>query len=109
SPDQDKPTQVSWIARDQGVVKQAELPKLGLYNPTPRVWEALMSSLAPPSVVVALRIFTAPDSAAQIEAKTILISVATAVFICLPIGWWLGRRHNFTKTALFGWSAFLLL
>ena len=106
---QDPPIQVTWIGPDQGVIKRAELPMLAWSNPTPPLWEDVMSSLAPPGIVVALRIFTAPDSAAQIEWKTILISVATAVFICMPIGLWLGRRYNFTNPTLFGWLAFLLL
>ena len=108
-PEKSPPTQVTWIERNQGVTKRAELPPLPWQNPTPRVWEISMSSVVPPGLVVALRIFTAPDSAAQIEARIILISFATAALICVPIGWWFALRYKFSRATRFGWAAFLLL
>jgi hypothetical protein len=38
-----------------------------------------------------------------------LLSWASAILVCLPIGFWLGRRYQFSIAAQAGWAVFLLL
>lgn len=109
-PEKSPPTQVTWIERTQGVTKRAELPKLAWQNPTPRVWEIFISSLVPPAVLVGIRLFTETSANVQIDANTVIsIAFAVSALLCVPIGWSLSRRYNFSNPSRFGWAAFLLL
>jgi hypothetical protein len=38
-----------------------------------------------------------------------LLSWGSAVLVCLPIGWWLGRRYRFSFAAQAGWAVFHVL
>ena len=41
--------------------------------------------------------------------ELLLLSWAGAVLVCLPVGWWLGRRYQFSLAAQAGWAVFHLL
>ena len=39
----------------------------------------------------------------------LLLSMVSAVLVCLPTGWWLGRRYRLPLRAQLGWAVFHLL
>jgi hypothetical protein len=39
----------------------------------------------------------------------LVLNGAVAAFVCLPIGWWLGRRYHLSPAAQAGWAVFQLL
>ena len=41
--------------------------------------------------------------------RMLLLSGAVALLVCLPIGWWLGRRYRFSLAAQVGWAMFHLI
>ena len=47
--------------------------------------------------------------ARALAREQLLISWAGAVLVCVPIGWWLGRRYRFSFAAQAGWAVFHLL
>jgi len=103
------PTHVVWLARDQGVVKSADLPGLPAARPEPGVQDKLMGCVAPPAFVVAGPLFEGGDWPTGIRRDLLRLSLAGAVLVCLPIGWWLGRRYRFSLAAQAGWAVFHLL
>ena len=102
-------THVIWLAADQGAVKSMDLPEL----PPPNIKRALgnlvMVSLMPPTLLVADPIIEGRSWPLAIEPNLLLLSLAGAVLISLPIGWWLGRRYHFSVAAQVGWAVFHLL
>jgi hypothetical protein len=103
------PTHVTWFARDQGMLKSTDLPTLlPVPNPGRLLFEEASSALMPPGLWV-LPLCVERSWPPEIPWKLILISLAAAVAIWVPAGWWLCRRYRFTVRAQLGWAAFLLL
>ena len=100
------PTHVTWIGRDQGVLKSAELPELSNERPSRR--EKLISLALPPAFVVMLPLFVGRPWPAAIPWEMVRFSLAAAL-VCIPVGWWLGRRYQFPLKAHLAWTVFYLL
>jgi hypothetical protein len=103
------PGRVMWLARDQGVLKSTDLPAL----PTPHhglmLEEKLVSLVMPPALLAALPILHVGLWATGVPRDVLLLSLAAAILVCLPVGLWLGRRYQFSIAARTGWAVFLLL
>jgi hypothetical protein len=100
------PIYVSWLARDQGVVKSAELAALPIQEPGPGPGEKLLAAAMPPTLVVMLPHFWVSWWARVLPMELLPLSLAGAVLVCVPIGWWLGRRYRFSFAAQAGWAVF---
>jgi hypothetical protein len=103
------PTHVIWLAKDQGVVKRAELPELPVPHPEPGLVEKLAGCVVPPALLVATRLAFRHSAPSEVPLGFMLLNGAVAALVCLPIGWWLGRRCRFSLAAQLGWAVFHLL
>jgi hypothetical protein len=110
------PTHVTWFARDQGMLKSTDLPALSVPKHELHEFslvEKTVSVLIPPGLWV-LKLCVMQDwreterDWRELPWKMMLTSLATAVLICVPAGWWLCRRYHFTVGAQLGWAAFHL-
>jgi len=107
------PTRVTWLARDQGVVKSTDLPGLNLpRSKFPHGIAMKISSLLPPAFWAAVYL----DLDLNVDEIwpaywwiLPLISLAVAALVWVPAGWWLGRRYSLTLQAQLGWAVFHLL
>lgn len=63
----------------------------------------------PPGLIEGLHLLRQEPWPAAMRRPLLLLSLGTAVLICLPIGWWLGRRYSLPLCAQVGWAVFLLL
>jgi hypothetical protein len=100
---------VMWIARDQGVLKSTDLPALPAPHPGLMLEEKLTSLVMPPALLAALPILHVGLWATGVPRDVLLLSWASSIVVCLPIGLWLGRRYRFSFAAQAGWAVFLLL
>jgi hypothetical protein len=103
------PTPVVWLARGQGVARSADLPALPHQPPRLRAEDALICTVTPPAGVLVLPWLQGGPDAHLPPLKWLLINWAVAVLLCLPIGWWLGRRYRFSLGAQVGWAVFHVL
>ena len=100
------PMHMTWIGRDQGVLKSAELPELSDERPSRR--EKLTSLALPPAFVMMLPLIVGRPWPAEIPWMMVRFSLAAAL-VCIPVGWWLGRRYQFSLRAQLAWAVFYLL
>ena len=103
------PNHVVWLARDQGVVRNADLPELAPARFKPPLVTKLVCAVMPPAVLMILPYLRGEASPAELPRELLLLSWGAAVLVCLPIGWWLGRRYRFSFAAQAGWAVFHLL
>ena len=45
----------------------------------------------------------------MMQWKLVLLSLACAALVWVPVGWWLGRRYSFSLAANLRWALFHLL
>jgi ABC-type transport system involved in multi-copper enzyme maturation permease subunit len=102
------PTHVTWLDRDGKVLKSVDLPKLSSLANWPNSKEKLLGLSVPPTLVVTAPLFDDNPWPAAIPWRMMPYSLAAAL-VCIPVGWWLGRRYQFTLRAQLGWAAFYLL
>jgi hypothetical protein len=99
------PIQVRWLAEGQGVVKSAALPVLG--ERAGYDWKMKLVNVFRPAVA------PWPNRAAQragiIDWEAVLVAVAAAGLIYIPLGWWLGRRYALSIGSRVGWGCFMLV
>ena len=100
---------VMWLARDQGVVKSADLAALPSYRPWREPEGTVVCAVAPPALLMLLPHLPFGPSLWGFAREQLLISWATAALVCVPIGLWLGRRYQFSFAAQAGWAVFLVL
>lgn len=101
------PTQVTWLDRERGVLRSTSLPELSHIRREFAREEKLISLSLPPAVMVMLPLFDEKPRLEDIPWVLVRYSLAAAL-VCLPVGWWLGRRYHFTVGAQIGWAAFHL-
>ncbi|MGO8838938.1 MAG: ABC transporter permease [Limisphaerales bacterium] len=101
------PMQVTWLDREQGVLRSTDLPVLSRNLREFGREQKLMSLSISPALVVMLPWFNAETRLKDIPWVLVRYSLAAAL-VCLPVGWWLGRRYHFTVGAQMGWTAFHL-
>ncbi len=104
-----QPTRAVWLARDQGIVRSADLPALPRARWKPQPEERLVSAVVPPAVLLLAPRLIPGWSGQAIPREMLLLSWGSAVLVCLPIGWWLGRRYRFGIGAQAGWAVFHVL
>jgi ABC-type transport system involved in multi-copper enzyme maturation permease subunit len=108
------PTRVTWFARDQGMLRSADLPPLSVPKHEHSLIDKTAPALVPPGYWV-LELCVVRDWQEvrqywrELPWKMMLISLATAVLIWVPAGWWLCRRYHFTVGAQLGWAVFHLV
>ena len=104
-----RPIHVIWLAADQGVVETLDLPELPMPNIKGALGNPLIASAIPPVLYVVAPIIEARPWPIVKLRDPLLFSLAGAILISLPIGWWLGRRYRFSLAAQVGWAVFHLL
>jgi hypothetical protein len=103
------PIRVIWLAKGQGVVKSVDLPGLPELVIKPPVGRRLLDSVMPPPLLAMARLAKDKILYGEVPPWLLLMSGAVAALVCLPIGWWLGRRYRFSLAAQAGWALFHLL
>lgn len=106
------PTQVTWIARDQGALRTATLPPLPVRASGPGLDIKLLSAVMPPLVVLMapwLENQPQPQEEMQRSMPLVLTSLAVAALLCVPLGWWFGTRHRLSLKTRLAWAAFHLI
>ncbi len=101
------PIRVTWLDRVQGVLKNTDLPDLAHYGHEWQPQEKLMSLSISPVLMVVLPLLQEHPRMSDIPWGLLWYSLAAAL-VCLPIGWWLGRRYSLALPACWGWAAFHL-
>jgi hypothetical protein len=101
-------THVVWVEPARGVVKTVNLPNLALTG-GPGITEKLLALLLPAPFWPVFYWQENRDWSWVIPWKMVYISLAGAAIICIPLGWWLGRRYNFTFAQQLGWAVFHLI
>ena len=101
------PTQVVWLDRKQGVLKNTDLPEL-FHNGREFAREQKLISLSiSPALMVMIPLINEQPRLEDIPWVLVRYSLAAAL-VCLPIGWWLGLRYSLSLPARLGWAAFQL-
>jgi prepilin-type N-terminal cleavage/methylation domain-containing protein len=100
------PTHVIWLACGQGVISSADLPPLPQYRSGFRPVERLVCAVAPPALLLTLSWLKAGMWPTGMPRELLLLSWGTALLVCLPLGWWLGRRYRLSLAAQAGWAVF---
>ena len=103
------PIHVIWLASNQGIIKSIDLPTLPAPGPKPGLGDKLSGCVLPPTLLVAAHLALRNSATDEVPPGLVLLNVAVAVLVSLPIGWWLGRRYRFSLAAQAGWAAFHLL
>ena len=103
------PGRVVWVARDKGVLKSTDLPALPAPHRGIMLEEKLVSLVMPPALLAALPVLHVGLWANGVPRDVLLLSLAAAILVCLPVGLWLGQRYRFSLAAQAGWALFLLL
>jgi ABC-type transport system involved in multi-copper enzyme maturation permease subunit len=103
------PTHVIWLAGDQGVVKSIDLPELP--SPSRKLGrdDLLFGCVTPPTALLGYCLIQAGVWQTETWRTLLLFSFGGSVLVCLPVGWWLGRRYHFSFAAQAGWAVFHLL
>ena len=102
------PTQVVWLDRKQGVLKNTDLPEL-FHNGREFAREQKLISLSiSPALMVMIPLINEQPRLEDIPWVLVRYSLAAAL-VCLPIGWWLGLRYSLSLPARLGWAAFYLV
>jgi ABC-type transport system involved in multi-copper enzyme maturation permease subunit len=102
------PTHVAWIDSEQGLFKSMDLPNLNPpWNQYP-LRAKVLSLLIPPALWAGVYWDDRPEPP-EMPWKLVLISLAPAAVVWVPLGLWLARRHNFDVRARLGWAVFHLL
>jgi hypothetical protein len=102
------PAQVVWLDREQGVLKNTDLPEL-FHNGREFAREQKLISLSiSPALLVMIPLINEQPRLQDIPWVLVRFSLAAAL-VCLPIGWWLGLRYSLSLPARLGWAAFYLV
>ncbi len=101
------PEQVTWLDRDGRVLKSADLPALSYHPYNLGLAQKLFSLSLPPVLYVTFPLLQGSPWPSAIQWVLVKYSL-TAALLCLPIGWWLGRRYSLPLPARLGWAAFQL-
>lgn len=102
------PTHVAWIDSEQGLFKSMDLPNLNPpWNRYP-LRAKLSSLLMPPALWAGIYLGDRSEPP-EMPWKLVLISLAVAAVVWVPLGLWLAWRHNFDIRAQLGWAVFHLL
>ncbi len=102
------PTHVAWIDSEQGVFKGVDLPNLNLPRNGYSLEAKLSSLLMPPALWAGWYLFEDREPP-ELPWKLVLISLAAAAAVWVPLGLRLGWRYNFNVRAQLGWAVFHLL
>ena len=100
---------VMWVARDQGVMRSTDLPALPAPHRGLMLEEKLVSLVMPPALLAALPVLHVGLWANGVPREVLLLSWASSILVCLPVGLWLGWRYRFSFATQAGWAVFLLL
>ena len=100
---------VMWVSRDQGVLKSTDLPALPAPHRGLMLEEKLVSLVMPPALLAALPVLHVGLWANGVPREVLVLSWASSILVCLPVGLWLGWRYRFSFAAQSGWAVFLLL
>jgi hypothetical protein len=103
------PGRVVWVARDQGVRKSTDLPALPPSHRGLILEEKLMSLVMPPALLAALPVLKVGLWATGVPREVSLLSWASSILVCLPVGLCLGWRYRFSFAAQAGWAVFHVL
>jgi hypothetical protein len=101
------PTQVTWLDREQSVLRSTDLPNLANHRREFALEQKLISLSISPALVGMLPLLNEEFRLDDIPWVLMRYSVAAAL-VCIPIGWWLGRRYSLSLPARLGWAAFHL-
>ena len=102
------PMQVTWLDREQGMLRSTDLPVLSHNRREFAREQKLISLSISPVVVVLLPLINEQPRLEDIPWVLVRYSLAAAL-VCLPIGWWLGLRYSLSLPARLGWAAFYLV
>lgn len=99
------PIQVTWLSADEGPIKTANLPVLGI--PKELEWPQRMFNVFSPAVMP----LEAPlaKRTGTIDWQGSLVAGITALVLFAPLTWWLCVRYAFPLGARVGWTVFILL
>jgi len=101
------PEHVTWLDRDGRILKSADLPDLSYHPYQLGLAQKLFGPALPPVLYVTIPLLKGSPWPSAIPWVLVKYSLTTAL-LCLPIGWWLGRRYSLSLSARLGWVAFLL-
>jgi len=101
------PTHVAWIDSEQGMFKSVDLPNLNPPGNGYPLRAKLLSLLMPPALWAGIYLDDRPEPP-ELPWKLVLISLAAAAVVWVPLGLWLAWRHNFDIRAQLGWAVFHL-
>ena len=101
------PTHVTWLDRDGNVLKSADLPELD--RPRKFSREDKLICLSVPPALLVMPPFFDPDADWSGGRTWVLLwfSLAAAL-VCIPVGWWLGWRYQFSLKTHLAWTVFYL-
>ena len=102
------PMQVTWLDREQGALRSTDLPVLSHNRREFAREQKLISLSLPPALLVMLPLFDEVPRLEDIPWVLVRYSLAAAL-VCLPVGWWVGRRYSLTLPSRVGWAAFHLV
>jgi ABC-type transport system involved in multi-copper enzyme maturation permease subunit len=101
------PMQVTWLDREQGVLKSTDLPVL-FHNRHDFARENKLISLSISPMLMVMTPLTNEQPRLE-DIPWVLVKFSlVAALICIPVGWWLGCRYNLSVPARLGWAAFHL-
>ena len=89
---------------DQGVTRSADLPDLVASKYDLGQSKLLMGAVMPPPFLVAAYYSRGHFAPREFPESTLLVNGAVVVLVCLPVGWWLGRRYRLPVGARLGWA-----
>jgi ABC-type transport system involved in multi-copper enzyme maturation permease subunit len=101
------PEHVTWLDWDGRVLKSADLPELSYHPYNLGLPLKLFSLSLPPVLYVTIPLLEGTPWPSAIPWVLVKYSLMAAL-LCLPIGWWLGRRYRLPLPARLGWAAFQL-
>ena len=101
------PAHIAWLDQDGKVLNSTDLPELSHRPFTFTCQQKLPSLVMPPALYVLLPSLTG-GSWAESDWWVLAIFSLTAAVVCLPIGWWFGRRYGLPLPARLGWAVFHL-
>ena len=104
------PTCVTWLDMNGSVLKSADLPELSYHPHEYSREEKLICMSVPPVLLVMPPLFDADAGPWPATIPWVLVRYSLmAALVCIPIGWWLGRRYQFSLKAHLAWTVFYLL
>jgi ABC-type transport system involved in multi-copper enzyme maturation permease subunit len=101
------PTRVTWLDRNGESLKSVDLPDLSQRPKRPRPEEKIIGLAIPPVLIVAAPLLSDLNWRSEIPWWMMPYSLAAAL-VCIPMGWWLGWRYQFSLRRQLGWAMFYL-